>query len=97
MNADWFTPASPDTSANGNRMYPACAIPEYASSRTAWRWRSATRFPSVIVSTDSSAKIGAQNSHWPTNATNISCSRPANPAAAEATARNPATGTGEPS
>ena len=31
------------------------------------------------------------------NATNISCSRPANPAALEATARNAATGTGAPS
>ena len=92
-----MTAASADTSANGSRMYPDCAIPEYASRRIVWRWRSATRLPSVIVSTDSTAKIGAQNVAWPTNATNISCSRPANPAAADATARNPATGTGAPS
>ena len=49
------------------------------------------------MATDRNAKIGTQNSYWPMNATNISWSRPANPAALDATARNAATGTGEPS
>ena len=78
-------------------MYPAWAIPEYASRRTTWFCCSATRLPTVIVAIDRNAKIGTQNSHCPMNATNISCSRPANPAAFDATARNAATGTGDPS
>ena len=51
--------------------------------------------PDVIVATDSAAKIGVQNVALVGKATNISCSRPANPAALEAAARNAATGTGE--
>ena len=72
-------------------------MPEYASSRTICVCCSATKLPTVIVAIDRNAKIGTQNSCWPANATNISCSRPANPATLEATARNAATGTGEPS
>ena len=49
------------------------------------------------MSSDSAAKIGAQNSQRPENATNISCSSPAKPAAPDITARNAATGTGAPS
>ena len=60
-------------------MYPAWAIPEYASSRTNCRCCSATRFPIVIVAIERNAKIGTQNSCWPMNATNISCSSPAKP------------------
>ena len=70
---------------------------EYASSRTTCRCWSATKFPIVIVRIDSTAKIGVQNSHCAGNATNISWSRPANPAAFDAVARNAATGTGAPS
>jgi len=33
------------------RMYPACAILEYASIRLMFRWTSATTFPTVIVIT----------------------------------------------
>jgi hypothetical protein len=53
--------------------------------------------PSVIVTSESAAKIGTQKVYWPTNATNISWSRPANPAVFDATPRNAATGTGAPS
>ena len=70
---------------------------EYASSRTAWVWRSATRLPIVIVSTESVAKIGAQKACSGRNAMNISWRRPAKPAAFDALARNAATGTGAPS
>ena len=72
-------------------------MPEYASSRTTCRCCSATRFPSVIVTSDSATNIGTQNAYWCTNATNISWSNPAKPAALDATARNAATGTGAPS
>src|SRR5205085_9205427 len=70
---------------------------EYASSRTIWRCWIARRFPSVIVAIASAAKIGFQKSAWWMNATNISWIRPAKPAAFDATERNAATGTGEPS
>ena len=70
---------------------------EYASSRTTCRCCSATKLPIVIVAIDRTAKIGVQNSCWFGKATNISCSRPANPAALDAVARNAATGTGAPS
>src|SRR5262245_25157665 len=70
---------------------------EYASRRTTWRCCRATKLPIVIVRIDSTAKIGVQNSYWFGNATNISCSSPANPAAFDAVARNAATGTGAPS
>jgi hypothetical protein len=51
----------------------------------------------VIVSTDSTANTGAQNSARGRNPVNMSWRRPANPAALEATERKAATGTGEPS
>src|ERR671930_627942 len=95
-NASRLTATSPDTSANGSSMYPACAMLEYASSRTIWLCCSATRLPIVIVRIDSAAKIGVQNDYSLRNATNISWSSPANPAAFDAVARNAATGTGEP-
>src|SRR3990172_9412055 len=95
--ADAFTDGSADTSANGSSMYPACAMLEYASSRTICRCCSATKFPITIVRIDSVAKIGVQNSCWAGNATNISWSSPANPAALDAVARKAATGTGAPS
>src|SRR4249919_1286951 len=97
VNADRLTVGSPDTSANGSRMYPAWAIPEYASNRTTWVCLSATRLPSVMVAIEIAAKIGTQNAYWWMNATNMSCSSPAKPAALEATARKAATGTGAPS
>src|SRR6266496_2085614 len=83
--------------ANGNSMYPACAMEEYASSLTTWRCCSATRFPMVIVNSESTAKIGAQKSARGRNATNMIWRSPANPAALDATDRNAATGTGAPS
>src|ERR671922_1062779 len=70
---------------------------EYASSRTTCGCCSAIRFPTVIVSTDSTANTGDQNSASGRNPRNISCSNPANPAAFDATDRNAATGTGDPS
>src|SRR5204863_9733874 len=51
----------------------------------------------VIVRTDRTAKMGAQKSARGANATNISRSSPAKPAALDATDRNAATGTGAPS
>src|SRR5439155_20949739 len=51
----------------------------------------------VIVAIESAAKIGVQKGDCAGNATNISCSRPAKPAAFDAVARNAATGTGAPS
>ena len=78
-------------------MYPAWAMPEYASSRTTCVCLSATRLPSVIVAIDRTAKIGVQNACWLMKPTYMSCSSPANPAALDATARNAATGTGAPS
>src|SRR5438034_9973620 len=51
----------------------------------------------VIVKKDRVAKIGAQKSALGRNATNMICSKPANPAAFDATDRNAATGTGAPS
>ena len=42
-------------------MYPVCAMPEYASRRTTCRCWSATRFPSVIVTSESATNIGTQN------------------------------------
>ena len=72
-------------------------MPEYASSRTNWVCCRATRLPRVIVSTDRSANSGAHVLARPGKATNISCSSPAKPAAFDATARNAATGTGDPS
>src|SRR6188474_3224974 len=85
------------TRAKGSSMYPAWATLEYASSRTICRWRKATRFPSVMVRIDSTAKIGAQKSATGANAMNISWSSPANPAALDGTDRNAATGMGAPS
>ncbi|GBC86896.1 hypothetical protein HRbin12_00895 [bacterium HR12] len=70
---------------------------EYASRRTAWLCWRATKFPTVIVMMDRTAKIGVQNAYAAGKATNISWRRPVNPAAFDAVARNAATGTGEPS
>src|SRR5213594_3497512 len=95
--AEWLIEGSAETSANGSRMYPVGAIPEYASSRTTCRCWSATRFPRVIVTSDSATNIGTQNAYSWTKATNINWSSPAKPAADDATPRNAATGTGDPS
>src|SRR5438445_5475167 len=50
-----------------------------------------------MVKTHRMPKIGAQKCASGRNAWNMSCSSPTNPAAFEATERNAATGTGEPS
>src|SRR5262245_49963554 len=50
-----------------------------------------------IVKTQRIPKIGAQKCASGRNAWNISCSRPTNPAALDATDRYAATGTGDPS
>ena len=97
LNASLSTAAEAPASANGSSMYPAWAMLEYASSRTTCRCCSATRFPMNIVNSENIAKIGAQKSATGRNATNISWSSPANPAAFEATERKAATGTGAPS
>src|SRR6266545_3673068 len=70
---------------------------EYAKRRTTCRCWRATRLPIVIVATDSTANTGAQNSKRGAKATNMSCRRPANPAAFDATDRKAATGIGDPS
>ena len=49
------------------------------------------------MKSESTTKIGAQKSARGRNATNMSCRRPANPAAFDATARKAAIGTGAPS
>ena len=78
-------------------MYPACPIDEYASSLTMFFCCNAMTFPTVIVSAASIANPGAHTDEWLPNATNVICMRPAKPAALDATERNAATGTGEPS
>src|SRR5439155_3035279 len=95
--AEWLIEGSAETSAKGSRMYPVCAIPEYASNRTTCLCWRATRFPRVIVTSDRATNRGTQNAYSWTKATNINWSRPANPAADDATPRNAATGTGDPS
>src|SRR5947207_4953237 len=51
----------------------------------------------IIMNKENTAKMGAQKSARGRNATNISWSSPAKPAAFDATDRNAATGTGDPS
>ena len=60
-------------------------------------WRKATRFPTVIVSTASTAKIGRHVSATAGNAPNIRTRRPTKPPIFDAVERNAATGEGEPS
>jgi len=50
-----------------------------------------------MVNSENTRKMGAQKWACGRNATYMSCRRPANPAALDATDRNAATGTGEPS
>src|SRR6266536_1371207 len=93
LSTEWLNPAR----ANGNIMYPAWAIEEYASSRTTCRCCRASRFPMNIVNSDSMAKMGAQKAALGRKPTNMIWRRPANPAAFDATERYAATGTGDPS
>jgi hypothetical protein len=78
-------------------MYPAWATDEYASSLTMLVWASAITLPISIVNAARNPNAGAQASARPAKAMNVTWSSPANPAALEATDRNAATGTGEPS
>src|SRR4029450_1909899 len=78
-------------------MNPACEIPEYASIRTTFVWRSATTLPIVI---DSAARIhisGRTTSGRSANPMITSCSRATNPAALDDTERNAVIGVGAPS
>src|SRR5688572_21363156 len=70
---------------------------EYASRRTTCRCCSATRLPIDIVRMDRTPNTGVQYCASGWKATNMIWSRPANPAAFDATDRNAATGTGDPS
>src|SRR6266568_9046570 len=62
-----------------------------------WRWVRATRLPKVMVRIATAAMNGRQTSDKPAKATYMICSSPTKPAVFDATDRNAATGTGDPS
>src|SRR5687767_14763089 len=60
-------------------------------------WRSAIRFPTVMVITDSTQNSGCQTSSFPAKAMNTSASSATNPAVLLATDRKAVIGVGAPS
>src|ERR1700682_4483115 len=80
--------------ANATRVYPACAIEEYASSRLTFCCTSAPTFPSVI---DRAAATQISQSRPGALASNMTRSRTANAAALGAVDMKPTTGAGAPS
>src|SRR5215211_5858534 len=89
------SPTSTST-ASGHSMKPACATDDHASRRTACCWRSASTFPTVIVTAATTASNGCHAWENAPKARSSTSSRPTRPAALETTDRYAATGTGEP-
>jgi len=82
--------------ASGSTTQPAWATVDHASSRTAVRWRSATRLPTVMV-TAASTPTGAAQSPARSGAPTASTRTTAlSPATFDTVDRNAATGSGAP-
>ena len=82
--------------ASGSSTQPAWATVDQASSRMATRWVSATRLPTVMVTTASTATAGAQVPASAGRPMPSSTTSAAAPATLETTERKAATGSGAP-
>ena len=87
-----FVPATTPIS-----MYPACAIDEYASIRLMFVCVSAARFPTVIVTTESTANSSRQSGLLDGSPSRKIRSSIANEAALDPTDRKAVIGVGAPS
>src|SRR5512143_517724 len=87
--------ASP-AEASGSITQPAWATVDQASTRTAIRWRIATRLPKVTVTAAITPMTGAQVPPRADRPSESSTTRAVAPAVFDTTARNAATGSGAP-